>query len=529
METITQIALDQLHESPFNPRQIFAGLQDLADSIKSEGRVHEPLLVRPRLPDVCSQSAPEDGFEIVFGHRRYRAAELAGLATVPCMVRAMTNAEARSAQVAENLARADVHPIEEAEGFQAMLDAGDATADELASRFGKSRSYIYGRLKLLQACSHVRMACLMGEIGSEVALLIARLRTDKLQEKALSAIKADNLDLRDGGAKSFRSIRMLLAEKFTLKLADAIFDVDDEMLLPSAGYCGRCPKRTGNAPEYEDLTQDIPNRWGSVKSGSADVCTDPDCFAAKKAAHLAREAAKLEAEGKVVVTGAKARTVLGAHGDVKNGYVALDKVKGLLKKLPKKGSAAAQDLKQPEVVHIQDQRTGKLVKAVKRAELEATGVLKAEDRPADNRQAQQDAANRKRQAEAAKAQAETKRRMALLLHVRQVAAARERDEFDLRLVAAAAFSGVGYDDKDFVAGLHGLKDAHALQVAIDQMSVTQLTALVLDCAIVDNVNVPHYMPSTQPAPLLALAEHYGVDTKAVMAAAGETEASAEAS
>lgn len=129
-DTITPIALEQLRESPFNPRKTFTAIGELADNIKAEGRIHQPLLVRP----VWTNTPDTERYEIIFGHRRYRAAEAAGLATVPCMVRAMTDAEARSAQIAENLARSDVHPIEEAEGFQAILDHDNISADALATK-----------------------------------------------------------------------------------------------------------------------------------------------------------------------------------------------------------------------------------------------------------------------------------------------------------------------------------------------------------------------------------------------------------
>jgi ParB/RepB/Spo0J family partition protein len=524
-ETITQIPLVQLLESPFNPRKVFTGLDELAASIKAEGRVHEPLLVRPRVLHMLkdhSDPGVEDGYEIVFGHRRLRAAEQAGLTTVPCMVRAMSDAEARSAQTAENLQREDVHPIEEAEGFQSMIQFDGVTADELAELVGKSRSHVYGRLKLLQACPQVRQACLEGKIGSEVALLIARLRTPRLQEKALAAIHNDTsqaANLEDGGKRSFRHIRDMLAEKFTLSLKGALFDREDDTLLPGAGVCSTCPKRTANAPEFEDLAK--PTREGEHRhytaAGGPDVCTDPDCFDAKKVAHLAREATRLQAEGKTVVAGSKARAHIGAYGDVKGAYLPLDKVKGLLKKAPKKGSAAAQDVPQPAIVHIQNPRDGKVVKAVKRADLEAAGLLKPETKlDGGSQQARQEAQRRQQEANDAKAKAKTAARMHLLQHMRQIIAARPRDAFDLRLVAAAAFAGVNYHDRRLVAELHDAKDDDALKLAIDTMSVAQLEALIMDCAIVDNVRVPPYNLSAQPLPLLALAEHYGVDAKAVM-------------
>jgi ParB/RepB/Spo0J family partition protein len=533
-ETITQIQLDQLHESPFNPRKTFIDIDELATNILAEGRIHQPLLVRPRLTNPLRDDL-NDGYEIVFGHRRYRAAERACLATVPCMVRAMSDAEARSAQIAENLARNDVHPIEEAEGFAEIIAQDGITADELATVLGKSRSYVYGRLKLLQACPEVRQACLAGEIGSEAALLVARLRTDKLQAKALAAIKAEHrCDLKDGGKASHRAIQSLLAEKFTLQLQGAIFDPADAALLPAAGACGDCPKRTGNAPEYADLVEGTANRWGGHRPDNADTCTDPDCFDAKRQAHLARNAAALQADGKVVITGNKARASLSAVGEVKGAYVELSKVKALLKKLPKKGTAAAQDLPQPQVVLIQDQRTGKTVQAVARADLVAAGAAKQEELPLpDNNKARHEAQERSRQAEEAKAAVENKRRMALLLHVRQVAAGRQRDEFDLRMVAAAAFAGVDYNERGLIAELHGTKDQDALKRQIDHMGVPELTALVLDCCIVDGVRVNFWNLHSKPGPLLALANHYGVDVKTVMAGqpaeATSTPASAGAS
>lgn len=180
-DTITELPLEQLHESPFNQRQRFA-VDDLAASIRSEGRVLEPLLVRPRIfaqglarraDGLRDDDDTQDGFEIVFGHRRLRAAEAAGLATVPCMVRALTDAQARSAQIAENLERDDVHPLEEAASFRALVDDDGLTPDQIAERYGKSRSYVYGRLKLLHLHPEVRAACLAGDVGAEVALLLA--------------------------------------------------------------------------------------------------------------------------------------------------------------------------------------------------------------------------------------------------------------------------------------------------------------------------------------------------------------------
>lgn len=519
-DTIVEISLDDLHESPFNPRKTFKGLAELAASIQAEGRIHEPLLVRPRIgPLFGVDPAAAAGYEIVFGHRRYRAAPLAGLATVPCMVRAMTDAQARSAQAAENLQREAIEAFEEAEGYQAMMADDKLSAEAVAAQVGKSVSHVYARLKLLQAVPQVRKACEQGELGAEVALLVARLRTPKLQEKALARIKACHIDMADGGQRSFRHIRAELAEHFTLKLKKSIFDREDDTLLPVAGVCSACPKRSGNAPEYTDLATETVGRYvhqhSSVQRGQPDLCTDPDCWAAKKDAHLKREAGKLQAAGHQVVQGNAARQAVGADGKVKGAFVALADVKAMLK--GKKTDAPV-----PQVVTIQNPRDGKPVKAVRLADLQAAGLASADKRP-------DDAAARKAKEEAQRAKIMRKvadvsaQRMGLLRHVREVAAGRELGVFELRMAVAAALQCVGWDDRHTLQSLYPpppRQDAlQHLRQQIDGMEVPALTRLLLDCLLVDNVRCEHaHQMRHEPGPLLALAAHYGVDAQAVMQA-----------
>lgn len=517
-DTIVQIPLDQLHESPFNPRKVFTGLDELAQSILAEGRIHQPLLVRPIIgPLFGDDTAAAAGHEIVFGHRRYRAAQRAGLATVPCMVRAMTDAEVRSAQAVENLQRENIQAFEEAEGYQAMVTEDKLSAEDVAVKLGKSISHVYARLKLLQAIPLVRQACEEGKFGAEVALLVARLRTPKLQEQALARIKACNIDMNDGGQKSFRHIRAELAENFTLKLKEAIFDREDATLLPGAGTCSDCPKRSGNAHEFQDLATEAVGRFSygqsQVQRGQPDLCTDPDCWAAKKSAHLKREAGKLEAAGQQVVQGNAARNAVSARGEVKGAFVALADVKGLVK---------AKKADMPPVVAIQNPRDGTVVKAVRLADLQAAGLASAE------KKLDTEAARHKRD-EAQRAKLQRKianvhaQRLGLLRHVRDVAAGRELGVFELRMAAAAALQGVGWNDRATLEQLYptpqGKDVQRTLQTQIDTMDAPALTRLLLDCLLVDNVRcIDAYQVDRKPGPLLALAEHYGVDAQAVMQA-----------
>jgi ParB/RepB/Spo0J family partition protein len=132
------LPIEQLVESPTNPRKRYqqASLEELAQSFRSRG-VLEPLLVRPVEPE---------RFEIVAGSRRYRAARIAELQTVPARVREMTDAEALEVQCIENLQREDIHPLEEAQGFRALLDLPDQqyTIARIGERAGKSAAYITG-------------------------------------------------------------------------------------------------------------------------------------------------------------------------------------------------------------------------------------------------------------------------------------------------------------------------------------------------------------------------------------------------
>lgn len=519
-DTVQFLDLYDLHESPFNPRRHFddQALQELAESIRHEG-ILQPLLVRPRVPALFQSLADAAdtaacGWEVVFGHRRYRAAALAQLERVPCIVRAMTDEEAKRAQIAENLQRKDVHPIEEAEGFQALLDEHQVTADDVAVQFGKSRSYVYGRLKLLQACPAVRKACLAGEIGSEVALLIARLRVTALQEKALTAISNIGADVKDGGARSYRRIRDLLNEKFTLQLKGAIFDIEDEMLVPAAGHCVRCPKRTGNAPEFEDVaTADGKTErytgWGMRHTGP-DVCTDPDCFDAKKKAHLKREADKLAQAGKVVVAGNKARAAIDACGRLKDGFVPVADVREALKKA--KGTKV-------DVLHVQDPRTGKVVQAVKQADLVEAGVKAPAAKSSNTRSASDRYALEQRAREAA-AELETKVRKAVLVSVRERVRQTERSVFDLRIMALNALESMESDVRELLEQLQG-KDWDALYDAVVQtLTADELSLLMLDIALLYQVEVDCWDLQYNRAPATALmeaAQHYGVDVAAIRA------------
>lgn len=510
--TIELVAIEELEESPFNPRTSYdqKALHDLAETIRGVG-VMQPLLVRPLSVDGLLQfnrnNRGHDGerprFEIIYGHRRFRGAKLAGETRVPVICRELTDLQAAQLQAIENVQRKDLDAIEEALGYQYYIDKHRVTKDQLADEIGLSRTHVYNRLKLLNAVDTVKDAVRAGEIGNEVALLVARIPSARLQEKALAALKSNHHSLGEGGKTSYRRIKDFLKEKFTLRLKDAVFPTDDATLLAGADACTTCPKRTGNAIEFADLAAEDVTSWNHA---GPNLCTDPECWDAKKTQHLANKAAELAAKGKTVITGAKARQAVGADGTVKGAYIALKEVKGELAKAKKAGKGG-----DVQVVLIQDPRTGKTFEAVKRDEVKAAGG-KVKEAP---KQRSDDSWRKEQAKREAKADEERRINYAVLGAVRQAAAGQPLPAKAVQLVAQVAFAGVAWRDKQAIFSLYGVEDKDELVDQLANMPAERLTTLLLDCALVENVHTESHTLNEKPASLLWAAEHYGIDVEEI--------------
>ena len=271
------LPLSQLNESKTNPRRVFdnAALQELAESIRSQG-VLSPLLVRP---------LTENGFEIVAGARRYRAAQMAEQETVPVRIKNLTDAEVIEAQLVENLIRAEIHPMEEAEGFARLLalDEPKYSIEQIAARVGKQPSFVASRMKLIDLVPAAVEAFYASEIGVGHALLLAKLPADE-QQQALSACFKEVYSGGQNPARILLPVRNLqfwIESNVLLVLKDAPFDKRDAQLVPSAGSCADCPKRTGH---NKLLFSDDLGKQG-------DRCVDPKCYQSKLGAHVAKTVA----------------------------------------------------------------------------------------------------------------------------------------------------------------------------------------------------------------------------------------------
>ena len=262
------LAIDQIHESTTNPRRTFdeAKLYELADSIKHNGLI-QPITVRPN----------NQGFEIVAGARRYRAAQLAELFSVPARVVEIDDSKALEWQLVENSQRVDVHPYEEAHGFQRLLDLPGYDVAALVEKSGKSASHVYARLSLLQLISTVAEAFTQERITASHANLIARLPQESQAEAFEQCWRKDWQD-KEPHLLPAKHVTAWIQANLYLSLADAPFDRKDPTLNPAAGACVTCPRRSGyNTALFADVV--------------SDQCLDSSCYHSKVEAFLDREIA----------------------------------------------------------------------------------------------------------------------------------------------------------------------------------------------------------------------------------------------
>ena len=164
----TRLPVAAIRPNPFQPRRAFdeAALESLADSLRTNGLL-QPILVRP--------AEDGEGYEIIAGERRWRAAQRAQLHEVPAIVRALPDHAALEIAIVENVQRRDLTPLEEAEGYKRLLDEFQHTQEDLARAVAKSRSHIANMLRLLQLPAPVQEMVQAGEIsaGHARALLTA--------------------------------------------------------------------------------------------------------------------------------------------------------------------------------------------------------------------------------------------------------------------------------------------------------------------------------------------------------------------
>lgn len=493
----SHVSILDIEASPTNPRKHFDedALNELASNIKTHG-VITPILLR------TAPAGRQMGYEIISGERRWRAAQIAGLKSIPAIIRDdLSDAEILELQIIENLQRADLHPIEEAEGYGLMMREHGYTADALAEKIGKSRSYIFGRMKLLDLDDNGRRLFRGGLLTPSTALLIARIPTHALQAKAIEDITRK--DYR-GEVMSFRTAASHIQNRYMTRLDNAPFPIDAPDLIATAGGCTACPKRTGNTP---DLFDDIE---------SENVCTDPDCFAAKRMAQAERR--KLAAGSDVkIITGDEADRVMPSYSSETRTHVRLDSTcyddpeRRTYRQImgeDKKGIALVEQRDKAELLEVVEK------KAVAE-KLRNAGVELRQDKDkaeAKKRQAKLKLSNawRDRLFREIKSAAYTKPFLDLMTPAMPVIAHRFLVE-------------LGAERGGQVAGLWGALGSdnytrwEAFKLALPSMPPADLLRFCLDCALISEHKTDEYHLDRDPACMITVATALGIDHEALMA------------
>jgi len=219
------VAVDRITPSPFQPRRTFdeAKLEELAASIRHQGII-QPLVVRPQ----------GEGFELIAGERRWRAAMRAGLSRVPVVIRNASDHEALQLALVENLQREDLNPIEEASGYRRLQEEFHWSQEEMADKVGKSRPAIANSLRLLTLPTEVQQELTAGNLPAGQARALLGLHTEPLILSACREVIAKGLSTRET-EKMVRNLLIGRKRRRSLPLVDPDLKTVVENLQRSLG------------------------------------------------------------------------------------------------------------------------------------------------------------------------------------------------------------------------------------------------------------------------------------------------------
>ena len=185
---IKQINLSEIRSNPYQPRTYFNedALNELAESIKIHGVV-EPIIVKKSIK----------GYELVAGERRTKASRIAGLETIPAVVKDFTDQEMMDIAILENIQREDLSPLELAEGFKKYIETTGMNQDEVAKKFGKSRSYITNALGLLNLPTPVKEKINNKEISASHARVLSKFDDENVINELADKVAKEKISVRE--------------------------------------------------------------------------------------------------------------------------------------------------------------------------------------------------------------------------------------------------------------------------------------------------------------------------------------------
>ena len=353
---IQYINLGDLHPSPTNPRKHFdeAGIDEMASSIEEHG-VKMPLLCRP------SKTEPGKK-EIVAGERRYRGSvrlverlakliekgdsvvvgeeftppeEVARLTAlysarieVRCIVEDLDDTTVLELQLVENLQRKDLTALEEAEGYQRLLDLKDKeyTPAKIAQKIGKHVQTVLFKLRMLQAPKSMREALEAGKVGERHLVLVATVLGAKAREECAKAILKGEWDWRTQSdqPKSVKQTIEYIGQHHRQSLKKAAWSLDDAELVKSAGPCSMCPHFAKKAAEQDpELAKELGNERGQT---DPLTCMNPACFKSKQDAAWKQREALAKDEQVKVLKPKEAEKIISNEGSLRgpSKFVKLD-------------------------------------------------------------------------------------------------------------------------------------------------------------------------------------------------------------
>jgi ParB family chromosome partitioning protein len=245
-----------------NPRRMFSEdeLDELTASLRERGMI-QPIVARP------VRGTP-DAYEIIAGERRWRAAQRAGLHEVPVVIIEATDAESLQLAIIENVQRSDLNPLEEAEGYRALMEDFSHTQDDIAKMVGKSRSHVANTLRLLKLPPSIRAYIFKGKLDAGHArMLVGQPNAEKLAEeivaRGLNVRQVEEIARQESGRNGKSPSRKRSAEKNadTLALEKRLSDALGLVVsIDHRGEGGVVSIRYGNLEQLDDLAQRLEKK-----------------------------------------------------------------------------------------------------------------------------------------------------------------------------------------------------------------------------------------------------------------------------
>ncbi len=185
---IREIPVDEIRTNPYQPRKTFnqEALEELAESIKNYG-VFQPIIVKPSIK----------GYDLVAGERRLRASKMAGLSTIPAIVKEFSDEMMREIALLENLQRENLSAIELAWAYKGIIDSMHIRQEDLASKLGKSRSHITNMIGLLRLPEDVQNMILDNKLSMGHARVLSKIEDDSKISELANRVVNENLSVRD--------------------------------------------------------------------------------------------------------------------------------------------------------------------------------------------------------------------------------------------------------------------------------------------------------------------------------------------